>query len=146
MKIANSSKIMFLESEINRLENELKSKKKMLNEIRIVEWINKNYSKFEELLQISEFQMICELINAHILFKLYDQNSTIAENYFLEKIGMMMGCMEDEVLMHFSELIALYEDYDEYMEVDAISEKLNFFRDNMENIENDDFEFISLHL
>ena len=145
MDVSNSSKIMFLEAEIERLENDLKKKRKTLIEIRIIEWINNNYCKFDDLLEINEFKMICELINAHILFKIYDQNSTISENYFLEKVGMMLGCMEDEVLEHFGGLVLLYEDYDEFREVEEISEKLNFFRDNMESIENDDFGFI-LHL
>jgi len=33
---------------------------------------------------------------------------------------------------------------DEYMEVGEISDRLNFFRDNMEKIENDDFSCFHL--
>jgi len=140
----NSSKIMFLESEIDRLTMELGEKKKELLEIKIVEWINDNYWKYEDLVDREEFKILCELVGGHIIFSLYDNDGTVEKDYFLGKVGMMLGCMEDEVSENFVELMGLYEDLDEYMEVGEISDRLNFFRDNMEKIENDDFSCFHL--
>ena len=140
----NSSKIMFLESEIDRLTVELGKKKKELLERKIVEWINNNYGKYEDMVDRVEFKILCELVNAQVIFSIYDNDGTVEKDYFLGKVGMMLGCMEDEVRENFVELIGLYEDLDEYMEVGEISDRLNFFRDNMEKIENDDFSCFRL--
>jgi len=140
----NSSKIMFLESEIDRLTMELGKKKKELLERKIVEWINNNYGKYEDMVDRVEFKILCELVNAQVIFSMYDNDGTVEKDYFLGKVGMMLGCMEDEVRENFVELIGLYEDLDEYMEVGEISDRLNFFRDNMGKIENDDFSCFRL--
>jgi len=140
----NSSKIMFLESEIDKLTVELGKKKKELLERKIVEWINNNYGKYGDMVDRGEFRILCELVNAHVIFSMYDNDGTVEKDYFLGKVGMMLGCMEDEVMENFVELVGLYEDLDEYMEVGEISDRLNFFRDNMEKIENDDFSCFHL--
>jgi len=140
----NSSKIMFLESEIDKLTVELGKKKKELLERKIVEWINNNYGKYEDMVDRVEFRILCELVNAQVIFSMYDNDGTVEKDYFFGKVGMMLGCMEDEVRENFVELVGLYEDLDEYMEVGEISDRLNFFRDNMEKIENDDFSCFHL--
>jgi len=139
----NKSRIMFLEAELERLQEEYDRKKKELLEVKVVEWINDEYGKYEDLLDIDEFRILCELVNAQVLFSLYDNDGTVEKDYFLGKVGMMLGCMEDDVRDNFGGLIGLYEDLDEFMEVEYISDRLNYFRDNLDKIENDDFSFMN---
>ena len=52
-----------------------------------------------------------------------------------------------ELNTKFEQLIQYYEDLDDYLTNDEIIEKLNFFRDNIEHVEEDNLEiFFSLPL
>jgi len=52
-----------------------------------------------------------------------------------------------ELNTKFEQLIQYYEDLDDYLTNDEIIEKLNFFRDNIEHVEEDNLEiFFSLYL
>jgi len=52
-----------------------------------------------------------------------------------------------ELNTKFEQLIQYYEDLDDYLTNDEIIEKLNFFRDNIEHVEEDNLEiFFSLCL
>jgi hypothetical protein len=45
-----------------------------------------------------------------------------------------------ELNTKFEQLIQYYEDLDDYLTNDEIIEKLNFFRDNIEHVEEDNLE------
>jgi uncharacterized protein YdcH (DUF465 family) len=52
-----------------------------------------------------------------------------------------------ELNARFEQLIQYYEDLDDYLTNDEIIEKLNFFRDNIEHVEEDNLEvFFNLPL
>jgi hypothetical protein len=52
-----------------------------------------------------------------------------------------------ELNTKFEQLIQYYEDLDDYLTNDEIIEKLNFFRDNIEHVEEDNLEvFFNLPL
>ena len=59
----------------------------------------------------------------------------------------MLDIDNKELLSEFEDLINYYESLDKYMTNDEIVDKLNFFRDNIESIEEDNLDiFFSLPL
>jgi len=69
------------------------------------------------------------------------------ESDFYDKVCLMLDIDLKELNTKFEQLIQYYEDLDDYLTNDEIIEKLNFFRDNIEHVEEDNLEmFFSLPL
>ena len=142
-----SKKIKNLEEEIKKLEEDLQLKKKELIYYYINHWMNTNFEKFNDILTYNEMKVICNFIHANYLFKNYDQNVSLQTDYFYEKVCLMLDIDMKELCIRFEDLIQYFEDLDDYLTNDEIIEKINFFRDNIESVEEDNLEiFFSLHL
>jgi hypothetical protein len=142
-----SKKIKNLEEEIKKLEEDLQLKKKELIYYYINHWMNTNFEKFNDILTYNEMKVICNFIHANYLFKNYDQNVSLQTDYFYEKVCLMLDIDMKELCIRFEDLIQYFEDLDDYLTNDEIIEKINFFRDNIESIEEDNLEiFFSLCL
>ena len=133
------AKIMFLEDKLEKLEKELYKTKRDLNETRIVHWQNEQTEKMDDEASPEEMHIIYQLLEAHILFNSYDMGATVPKNYFIEKVAGMLGQDEEDILETYNGLLSLYMNKDDFLEEEEIAEKLNFFRDNLEQIEQDDF-------
>ena len=142
-----SKKIKNLEEEIKKLEEDLRLKKKELIYYYINNWMNSNFEKFSDILTYNEMKVICNFIHANYLFKNYDQDVSVQSDYFYDKVCLMLDIDLKELNTRFEQLIQYYEDLDDYLTNDEIIEKLNFFRDNIEHVEEDNLEiFFSLPL
>ena len=142
-----SNKIKNLEEEIKKLEEDIQLKKKELLYVHINNWINTHYEKYNDILTYNEMKVICNFIHANFLFKIYDQEISLPIDYFYEKVCLMLDIDNKELLSEFEDLINYYESLDKYMTNDEIVDKLNFFRDNIESIEEDNLDiFFSLPL
>jgi hypothetical protein len=142
-----SKKIKNLEEEIKKLEEDLQLKKKELIYYYINHWMNTNFEKFNDILTYNEMKVICNFIHANYLFKNYDQNVSLQTDYFYEKVCLMLDIDMKELCIRFEDLIQYFEDLDDYLTNDEIIEKINFFRDNIESVEEDNLEiFFSLCL
>lgn len=142
-----SKKIKNLEEEIKKLEEDLQLKKKELIYYYINHWMNTNFEKFNDILTYNEMKVICNFIHANYLFKNYDQNVSLQTDYFYEKVCLMLDIDMKELCVRFEDLIQYFEDLDDYLTNDEIIEKINFFRDNIESVEEDNLEiFFSLCL
>jgi hypothetical protein len=142
-----SKKIKNLEEEIKKLEDDLQLKKKELIYYYINHWMNTNFEKFSDILTYNEMKVICNFIHANYLFKNYDQNVTLQTDYFYDKVCLMLDIDMKELCVRFEDLIQYFEDLDDYLTNDEIIEKINFFRDNIESVEEDNLEiFFSLCL
>lgn len=142
-----SKKIKNLEEEIKKLEEDLQLKKKELIYYYINHWMNTNFEKFNDILTYNEMKVICNFIHANYLFKNYDQNVSLQTDYFYEKVCLMLDIDMKELCIRFEDLIQYFEDLDDYLTNDEIIEKINFFRDNIESVEEDNLEkFFNLPL
>ena len=142
-----SKKIKNLEEEIKKLEEDIQLKKKELLYVHINNWININFEKFSDILTYNEMKVICNFIHANFLFKTYDQEISLPLDYFYEKVCLMLDIDMKELCVRFEDLIQYFEDLDDYLTNDEIIEKINFFRDNIESVEEDNLEiFFSLCL
>ena len=142
-----SKKIKNLEEEIKKLEEDLQLKKKELIYYYINHWMNTHFEKFNDILTYNEMKVICNFIHANFLFKNYDQNVSLQTDYFYEKVCLMLDIDMKELCIRFEDLIQYFEDLDDYLTNDEIIEKINFFRDNIESVEEDNLEiFFSLCL
>jgi hypothetical protein len=135
-----SKKIKNLEEEIKKLEDDLQLKKKELIYYYINHWMNTNFEKFSDILTYNEMKVICNFIHANYLFKNYDQNVTLQTDYFYDKVCLMLDIDMKELCVRFEDLIQYFEDLDDYLTNDEIIEKINFFRDNIESVEEDNLE------
>ena len=142
-----SKKIKNLEEEIKKLEEDVRLKKKELIYYYINHWMNSNFEKFKDILTYNEMKVICNFIHANYLFKNYDLDISVQSDYFYDKVCLMLDIDLKELNTKFEQLIQFYEDLDDYLTNDEIIEKLNFFRDNIEHVEEDNLEiFFSLPL
>ena len=92
-------------------------------------------------------KVICNFIHVNFLFKNHDQDVSVQSDYFYDKVCLMLDIDLKELNAKFEQLIQYYEDLDDYLTNDEIIEKLNFFRDNIEHVEEDNLEiFFSLCL
>ena len=109
--------------------------------------MNTNFEKFSDILTYNEMKVICNFIHANYLFKNYDQNVSLQTDYFYDKVCLMLDIDLKELCIRFEELIQYFEDLDDYLTNDEIIEKINFFRDNIEHVEEDNLEvFFNLPL
>ena len=138
------AQIMFLEDKVEKLEKELLTTRKQLLEARISKWKKEQTDKMDDMASGEEMAIVYQLLEAHIIFSLYDNGATVPENFFLEKVAGMLAQDEDDILHEYDELLVMFSNLDEFMSEDDVSEKLNFFRDNRDAIEQDDFS--NLHV
>jgi len=126
-----------LESEIFQLKQELKIKENLLSNLKLSHTKDELYNDFQDLLSREEMELIYQLLFAYFLTKEYNYNFC---DKFLNKVAELLDLWPKELLKKFKQLLELYKNYEELLEDEEITEKLNLFSCNIDLLEEDDIE------
>ncbi len=126
-----------LESEIFQLKQQLKIKENLLTNLKLSNTKDELYNEFQDLLSREEMDLIYQLLFAYFLTKEYNYDFC---NKFLNKVAELLDLWPNQVLKKFKPLLELYKNYEELLEDEEITEKLNLFSCNIDLLEEDDTE------
>ena len=130
-------KINKLEKEINLLKENLNKKEKSLIQLKIEIKKDETYKLFEHLFDKNEMELMFQFLFAYYLCKEYKYEGF---DKYLNKIAELLDIWPDEVLVCFNDLIKLYEELDHYIGEEEILRKINIFIQNIDVLDEDDFD------
>ncbi len=126
-----------LESEIFQLKHQLKIKENQLSNLKLSHIKDELFNDFQELLSRDEMELIYQLLFAYFLTKEYNYEFY---NKYLNKTAELLDLWPNQILKKFKPLLELYKNYEELLEDEEITEKLNLFSCNIDLLEEDDTE------
>lgn len=126
-----------LELEISQLKEQLLVKEKELSNLKLSTIKDNLYNDFQDLLSRDEMELIYQLLFAYFLTKEYNYEFY---NKYLNKTAELLDLWPNQILKKFKPLLELYKNYEELLEDEEITEKLNLFSCNIDLLEEDDTE------